>query len=65
MRRIKDDEWEAKRAGGGDTDGAEWEAEEIRALEPGFSNRTWLDDYPMTDVDQIKRLASALRALDL
>jgi DNA-binding winged helix-turn-helix (wHTH) protein/TolB-like protein/Flp pilus assembly protein TadD len=28
---------------------AEWEAEEIRAQEAGFSARAWLETYPMTD----------------
>jgi DNA-binding winged helix-turn-helix (wHTH) protein/TolB-like protein/Tfp pilus assembly protein PilF len=27
---------------------AEWEAEQIRATEPGFSARAWLDTYPLT-----------------
>ena len=49
----------------GRRDAAAWEAEEIRVLEPGFSSREWLRNYPMTDSAQLKRLADALRSLDL
>jgi len=49
----------------GDHDGAVWETEEIRSLEPGFSVRAWLDTYPMADSAQRKRLISALERLGL
>ena len=42
---------------------AAWEAEEIRALQPGFKARGWLATYPMTDPTQTSRLAKALGAL--
>ena len=42
---------------------AAWEAEEIRALRPGFSVRDWLDTYPMTDAAQKAMLVRALRDL--
>jgi tetratricopeptide (TPR) repeat protein len=44
----------------GDKAAAAWEAEEIRALQPGFSSRGWLETYPMTDVTQKTKLAHAL-----
>jgi DNA-binding winged helix-turn-helix (wHTH) protein/TolB-like protein len=42
---------------------AAWEAEEIRALQPGFSSRAWLETYPMTDVTQKQKLVQALGRL--
>ena len=47
----------------GDKAAAAWEAEEIRALLPGFSIRRWLETYPMTDVAQKTMLAQALGTL--
>ena len=47
----------------GDKAAAAWEAEEIRALQPGFSSRGWLETYPMTDVAQRTKLVQALGAL--
>ena len=44
----------------GDKAAAAWKAEEIRALQPGFSSRGWLETYPMTDVKQRTKLAHAL-----
>ncbi len=44
----------------GDTEGASWQAQEIRAVEPGFSANRWLATYPMTDKRQKERLAQAL-----
>jgi DNA-binding winged helix-turn-helix (wHTH) protein/TolB-like protein/Tfp pilus assembly protein PilF len=44
---------------------AAWEAEEIRALQPGFSSRRWLETFPLTDVSQKTRLVAALRELGL
>jgi hypothetical protein len=49
----------------GQRDAAAWEGDEIRLLEPGFSSGAWLRNYPMTDSGQLKRLAEALRTLDL
>jgi DNA-binding winged helix-turn-helix (wHTH) protein/TolB-like protein len=47
----------------GDMAAAAWEAEEIRALQPGFSGRSWLETYPMTDVAQQAKLLEALAKL--
>ncbi len=47
----------------GDKAAAAWEAEEIRALQPGFSSRGWLETYPMTDVTQKAKLVQALGQL--
>ncbi len=47
----------------GDKAAAAWEAEEIRALQPGFSSRGWLETYPMTDVAQRTKLVEVLGAL--
>jgi TolB-like protein/DNA-binding winged helix-turn-helix (wHTH) protein/Tfp pilus assembly protein PilF len=44
---------------------ATWEAEEIRALQPGFSGRRWLETYPMTDAAQRTKLVRALGELGL
>jgi hypothetical protein len=49
----------------GDRTGAEWEAEEIRALVPGFSMREWLETYPMTSTRHRKSLSAALAKLML
>ena len=47
----------------GDKAAAAWEAGEVRALQPGFSSRGWLETYPMTDVAQKAKLVKALREL--
>jgi len=47
----------------GDQSTAAWEAEEIRALQPGFSSRGWLETYPMTDAAQKTKLAQVLGEL--
>jgi tetratricopeptide (TPR) repeat protein len=47
----------------GDKAAAAWEAEEIRALQPGFSSRTWLETFPLTDVTQKTKLVRALGEL--
>lgn len=44
---------------------AAWEAEEIRALQPGFSSRSWLETYPMTDAGQKQKLLGLLATLGL
>jgi TolB-like protein/Tfp pilus assembly protein PilF len=49
----------------GRRDEAAWEAVEIRSLEPAFSARTWLENYPMADPAQRKRLTEALAGLGL
>jgi TolB-like protein len=50
---------------GGDSTGAEWEAEEVRTLDPAFATGQWLTTYPMTDPGQRETLASALAQLGL
>jgi len=47
----------------GDKAAAVWQAEEIRALQPGFSSRSWLETYPMTDAAQKAKLVRALGEL--
>jgi tetratricopeptide (TPR) repeat protein len=49
----------------GDRPAATWEADQIRALEPSFSARRWLDNYPMTDDAQKTKLLQALEPLSL
>jgi DNA-binding winged helix-turn-helix (wHTH) protein/TolB-like protein len=49
----------------GDKAAAAWKAEEIRALQPGFSIRAWLETYPMTDAAQKAKLVQALGELGL
>ena len=49
----------------GDRDAATWEAEEIRAVEPGFSTSRWLETYPMTDASQKHRLVRLLAQIGL
>jgi tetratricopeptide (TPR) repeat protein len=47
----------------GDKAAAAWEADEIRALQPGFSSDAWLKTYPLIDVVQQTKLVKALREL--
>jgi len=49
----------------GDRRGAEWEAEEIRALDAGFSMRRWLETYPMTSTEHKERLSGLLAKVGL
>lgn len=49
----------------GDREGAAWQADEIRVVEPNFSATRWLATYPMTDKRQKQRLAQALLPLGL
>jgi DNA-binding winged helix-turn-helix (wHTH) protein/TolB-like protein/Flp pilus assembly protein TadD len=49
----------------GSLDAARWEADEIRALQPAFSGREWLDTYPMTSIPQRERLTALLDAVHL
>ena len=46
-------------------DAAQWEAGEIRALEPAFDTQRWLASYPLTDAAQKARLLQALRLIGL
>lgn len=41
-----------------------WEADQIRALEPAFSAKRWMDSYPMTDGGQKTKLLQALDPLN-
>jgi len=50
----------ALHAAAGNKTSAAWEAEEIRALQPGFSGRRWVESYPMTDSAQKRKLMQAL-----
>ena len=49
----------------GDRAAASWEAEEVRALAPGFSTGKWLETYPMTDTKQKRQLIRLLAELGL
>jgi len=49
----------------GDRTAAEWKATEIRALQPGFTARGWMETYPMTDGNQRSRMLAALGELGL
>jgi predicted Zn-dependent protease len=55
----------ALEAASGGTPSAGWEADQIRALEPAFSAKRWLDNYPMTDNGQKTKLMQALDPLGL
>jgi tetratricopeptide (TPR) repeat protein len=47
-------------AAAGDGPAAQWEAEEIRSLESGFSVGSWLETYPLTNARDRERLAGLL-----
>jgi DNA-binding winged helix-turn-helix (wHTH) protein/TolB-like protein/tetratricopeptide (TPR) repeat protein len=49
----------------GDRRAAKWEADEIRALEPSFSTRLWLETYPMTSALQKARLTALMAEVNL
>ena len=49
----------------GDNSSAAWEADQIRALEPAFSAKRWLESYPMTDSGQKAKILRALGQLGL
>jgi DNA-binding winged helix-turn-helix (wHTH) protein/TolB-like protein/Flp pilus assembly protein TadD len=49
----------------GDRFEAEWEAEEIRSLEAGFSMHDWLETYPLTSAPYRERLQELLAKLGL
>ncbi len=44
---------------------AEWEAEEIHAIRPGFSGKSWLERMPMQDDKRRLQLAKAIKLLNL
>ncbi len=50
----------AASAAAGDRAGADWEVQEIRALDRGFTVRAWLDSYPLTSAPLRKRLEELL-----
>ena len=43
-------------AAAGDRSDAEWEAEQIRTVDPGFNLRGWLESYPLTSAREGERL---------
>ena len=49
----------------GDQPAAAWESDEIRALEPRFAAKRWLESYPMTDGKQREKILLALGPLGL
>ena len=49
----------------GDKATAEWQAEEIRAVQPDFSRPAWLATHPLTDVKVRNQLAQALGQIGL
>jgi len=49
----------------GEAGSAQWEADEVRALQPAFSAREWLDTYPMTSPAQRERLQALLAGVQL
>jgi TolB-like protein len=49
----------------GDLRAAEWEANEIRALQPGFTARQWLQTYLMNDERQRRQLSGLLAKVGL
>jgi TolB-like protein/Tfp pilus assembly protein PilF len=49
----------------GDKSSAAWEADQIRALEPQFAAKRWLENYPMTDSGQRTKIMQALTQLSL
>jgi len=49
----------------GDKASAAWEVEQIRALDPDFASKRWLDNYPMTDGQQRAKLAQVLDQLSI
>jgi DNA-binding winged helix-turn-helix (wHTH) protein/TolB-like protein/Tfp pilus assembly protein PilF len=49
----------------GNKTAAEWEAEEIRALDAGFSMRRWFETYPMTSSKHKEKLSALLASVGL
>jgi hypothetical protein len=50
----------ATAAARGDRAGADWEAQEIRSLDPGFTVAGWLESYPLASRPHRERLSRAL-----
>ena len=50
---------------GGDRSGAEWQADQIRVREEGFSARDWLKTYPLASTPQRERLLQLLAGAGL
>jgi DNA-binding winged helix-turn-helix (wHTH) protein/TolB-like protein/Tfp pilus assembly protein PilF len=48
-----------------DNPSAAWEADQIRALDPQFAAKRWLENYPMTDSAQRTKIMQALTQLGL
>ena len=38
----------------------QWEADQIRTLDPGFTLQRWLESYPLTDARESKELRGLL-----
>ena len=55
----------AAHAAGGNRSSAEWEADQIRAHQAGFSTRAWLDTYPLTSAPHKQRLLQLLASVGL
>lgn len=55
----------ATAAAQGDDTAADWEADEIQVIDPGFRASIWLETYPMTDDKQVKMLADALDRVEI
>ncbi|MEN8169830.1 MAG: winged helix-turn-helix domain-containing protein [Pseudomonadota bacterium] len=53
----------ASAAASDDWDMAEWEANEVRLMEPDFNLSNWLNTYPMTDIKQRQYLLAKLKPL--
>jgi DNA-binding winged helix-turn-helix (wHTH) protein/TolB-like protein/Tfp pilus assembly protein PilF len=49
----------------GNLSGAEWEADEIRAHQPTFSTRSWLETYPLTSEPHKQRLLELVAKVGL
>jgi DNA-binding winged helix-turn-helix (wHTH) protein/TolB-like protein/Flp pilus assembly protein TadD len=49
----------------GERSAAQWEAEEIRSLEPSFTTSRWIETYPTTEKSQKTRLATLLAEVGL
>jgi DNA-binding winged helix-turn-helix (wHTH) protein/TolB-like protein/Tfp pilus assembly protein PilF len=55
----------ATHAARGDAEAAQWEAEEIRMLAPGFVLPAWLETSPLTDSSQKRRVIELLKGYGL
>ena len=50
---------------GGDKDGAEWQAADVRSIKPDFTASAMLETYPMVDNEQLAKLSSTLGQIGL